>query len=347
MSKSNILLHEIEEQPSVIRNLLDYEMENIRSITRSFQGKFKYILIAARGSSDNAARYAQYLFGAYNKIQVALATPSLFTLYKRPPSLNEALVIGISQSGQSPDIIEVLKEAKKQGRPTLCITNEFNSKLTKTADEVIKLHARKEKAIAATKTYTASLVALALISCCLDNDPKRLKQLMMVPSWISQTINSLKNLISLTQRYRYMEHCVVIGRGFNYATAFEIALKLKELTKVFCEPYSSADFLHGPIATIGKGVPVIIVAPGGKVKRDIENILIKLRTLGAETIIISNNTPLLLKGRFLLPFPKSADEWLSPIIAIVPGQLFARQLAIEKSLNPDNPIGLTKVTETY
>jgi glucosamine--fructose-6-phosphate aminotransferase (isomerizing) len=212
---------------------------------------------------------------------------------------------------------------------------------------VIPLHAGKEKAIAATKTYTASLVALALFSCNLDKDPKRLKQLMMVPRWISQTINSLKNPISLTQRYRYMEHCVVIGRGFNYATAFEIALKIKELTKVFSEPYSSADFLHGPIATIDKGFPVIIIAPGGKVKRDIENILSKLIILGAETIIISNNTPLLSKSRFLLPFPKGTDEWLSPIIAIVPGQLFARQLAIEKSLNPDNPLGLTKVTETY
>jgi len=184
----DILISEIKEQPEVIHQLIAKETSNIQSIAEKVNGIFKYILIAARGTSDNAARYAQYVLGAFNRIQVALATPSLFTIYDSPPDLSEALVLGISQSGQSPDIISVLEEAKKQNRPTLCITNNPKSPLAATSDFVITLHAGSEKAVAATKTYTSSLISIALFSTALAKDNNRLNEISQLPEILNQVI---------------------------------------------------------------------------------------------------------------------------------------------------------------
>lgn len=342
-----ILKQEIEQQPGVIQDLLDNEYANIERITEKVKDSFDYIVIAARGTSDNAARYAQYLFGAHNQLPVALATPSLFTLYQEPPRLNGALAIGISQSGQSPDIVSVLAEAKRQGQPTLAIVNDIDSPLAATADYVLPLHAGKEKAVAATKTYTASLAALALFSALLQGNPDHLRELRLMPESMQTTISGLIPILDHVERYRYMDHCAVIGRGFNYSTAFEIALKIKELTRIITEPYSSADFRHGPIAIIDRGFPVIVVAPSGAVSEDLTDLVGNLKKLGSEMIMISDDPGLLDQSRFPLVIPRDIPEWLTPLIGILPGQLFAFRLTLEKGLNPDQPDGLTKITETY
>ena len=344
---NKILINEILEQPEIIENLILNEAKHLNKICTNLKGKFDYILIAARGSSDNAARYAQYLLGAHNHIQVALATPSLFTIYETPPALNHALVLGISQSGQSPDIVSVLETAQKQGRPTMCITNDESSPLANVSDFIIPLNAGKEKAIAATKTFTSSLSALALFSCILNNDKLRLQDLQRLPGKLSDTLNNSIDIIKQTSRYRYMEHCVVIGRGFDYSTAFEISLKIKELTRVISVPYSSADFRHGPIATVNQGFPIFVVAPSGEMFEHILDFAKKLLDLGAELIVISDNQEILNRGKVIFCLPKGIPEWLSPITSILPGQLFARQLAIEKGYDCDNPEGLSKVTETF
>jgi glucosamine--fructose-6-phosphate aminotransferase (isomerizing) len=341
-----ILDQEIHQQPTVIAELVEKEHINVAKITNELKGKFDYVVIAARGTSDNAARYAQYLFGAYNHLQVALATPSLFTLYESPPNLKNALVIGISQSGQSPDIISVLAEGKKQGCPTLAITNQVDSPLAKTAQYVIPLHAGAERAVAATKTYTASLAALALFSCLLPGRETRLKELDRVPHAIEKTFIAMEPSIQHVERYRYIQQCNVIGRGFNYSTAFEVALKVKELTRIVAEPYSSADFRHGPIATVNRGFPVILIAPLGAITTDLVDMANHLKQLGAEMLIISDEQQILSTANLLLPIPSGLPEWLTPLVAVVPGQLFAMCLTIEKGLNPDQPEGLTKVTET-
>lgn len=343
---TSILETEINEQPNVIATLLANERENVGYIAKELKGNFRYILIAARGTSDNAARYAQYLFGAHNKVQVALATPSLFTMYGAPPDLNEAFVIGVSQSGQSPDIVAVLAEAKEQGRPTLAITNVPSSPLAKTSHYVIPLHAGTERAVAATKTYTASLAALALFSCALEGNSPRFTELEKLPEVILKTFVDLQSPIQHVERYRYIEHTNVIGRGYNYSTAFEIALKIKELTSVIAEPYSSADFRHGPIATVTRGFPVIVIVPKGAITQDLSNLITQLKKLGAELLLISDDPQLLAQANLALPIPAGLPEWLTPMAAIVPGQLFAMRLTIEKGLNPDQPEGLTKVTET-
>ena len=341
-----LLLKEIYEQPIVIGNLLKYEKNNIQQIISQIKGRFNYIIIAARGTSDNAARYAQYLFGAHNDIQVALATPSLITLYKNPPNMSGALVLGISQSGQSPDIVAVLDEAQKQGRPTLSITNDLNSPLAKVSDYCIPLHIGKELATAATKSYTSSLVALALFSSILNFNKSYITELDKLPEQIHRTINLTLHQIRNVQRYRYIENVVVIGRGFNYSTAFEIALKVKELARVVAVAYSSADFRHGPIATIHSGFPLIIIAPSGATSMDFKEFMQKVGALGAELIVISNQKQFLKNSPLPFEIP-NITEWLTPILCVLPGQLFARQLAIEKRYDPDHPEGLTKVTETF
>ena len=342
-----ILFSEISEQPELIQKLIDSESSLIGKIGSEIRDRFKYIVIAARGTSDNAARYAQYVLGAFNNYQVALATPSLFTVYKKPPNLAEALVIGVSQSGQSPDIVSVLACAKEQGSPTICITNDIKSPLARTSEFVIPLHTGAEKAVAATKTYTASLAVFALLSIAFDKNVKREKELHALPEKLSGIIASALKVVKTTERYRYMEHCVVIGRGFNYSTAFEIALKVKELSRVVSVPYSSADFSHGPIATVRSGFPVIVVAPSGEMYPHIRGFMDKLLGMGAEIISISDKKEITSKSNLGFVIPSGIPEWLSPIAYILPGQLFARQLAIEKGLNIDKPDGLTKVTETF
>lgn len=341
-----ILEQEIHEQPKVVARLLEQETEPIRRLIAELRDRFHYVLIAARGTSDNAARYAQYLFGAQNRLQVALATPSLFTLYQKPPDLSGALVIGISQSGQSPDVVNVIKEGRRQGCPTLALTNDPGSPLSEAAQYIIPLRAGPEQAVAATKTYTASLTALALFSALLAEDSERLAQLQRIPDRITHTLVELASTLDRVERYRYMTHCVVIGRGYNYATAFEIALKIKELTRVVAEPYSPADFRHGPIAMVETGFPVLLIAPGGAVRADIEGLLAELRRLAAERLVISETTELLEQAHLAFALPADLPEWLTPLITVLPGQLFGLRLAEYKGLDPDQPVGLQKVTET-
>lgn len=344
---NDILSSEISEQPEIINNLIDSEFGNIKRFAAELDNKFKYIVIAARGTSDNAARYAQYVLGAYNNYQVGLATPSLFSIYENPPNLKDALVIGVSQSGQSPDIVSVLASAKMQGAPTLCITNDIDSPLAKTSEYIIPLHAGMEKAVAATKTYTASLSVFAMLSLAFNKNSDREKELHNLPAKLKKILASSEKIIKLTERYRYMDQCVVIGRGFNYSTAFEIALKIKELTRVISDPYSSADFSHGPIATIHSGFPVIVIAPSGKMFSHISEFIKNLSNRGAEIISISDNQEIISRSKLGFLLPSGISEWLSPIACVLPGQLFARQLAIEKGLNTDKPEGLKKITETF
>lgn len=341
------LLQEIMEQPAVLRQLIDLEYPRIREIARELHGhNFHTVLIAARGTSDNAATYAKYLFGSMNRLPVALAAPSLYTIYHTPPKLRDTLVIGISQSGMSPDIVAVIEEARRQGMPTLAITNTPESRLAQASWRVITCRAGEERSVAATKTYTAELMALALLSVALAEDEARLQQVKSIPDAVAATLELGEMIAARAERYRYMTHCVVIGRGYNYATAFELALKLKELTYVGTTPYSSADFLHGPIAVVEPGFPVLAIATQGRVLADMRQLLHELRARQAELLVISDDAPTLQHVQTPIHLPVPVEEWLSPITAIVPGQLLAYHLALAKGLDPQSPRGLRKVTET-
>jgi glucosamine--fructose-6-phosphate aminotransferase (isomerizing) len=340
---------EIFEQPLVLTRLLESETHGVREIASAVRARrVQYVLIAARGTSDNAARYGQYLLGAQNRLPVGLATPSLFSVYKQSPRLDQGLVVGISQSGRSPDIVAVLAEARQQGAPTLAVTNDPGSPLADEAEFVIPLHAGEEQAVAATKTYTAQLAALAMLSCTLDDDDSRLEALRQVPGMVQQVLDGHEQIAPAVERYRYMESCVVLGRGYNYATAFEIALKLKELTYIVAEPYSSADFRHGPVAIVERGFPAVVVAPQGAVYPDMLALARELAAPGraAELIVISEEDEPLGLARTPLRLPVALPEWLSPFTCVVPGQLLALHVTLAKGYDPDHPRGLKKVTET-
>ena len=338
---------EIEEQPGALGRLLREGRESAEQVAarvRAFGPRF--VVIAARGSSDNAARYAQYLFGAHNRLPVCLATPSLFTFYDAAPSLAGALVIGVSQSGQSPDIVAVVESGRRQGALTLAITNRPGSPLSLAAEHTLPLLAGEERAVAATKTYTAQLCALAMLSAAVEGASLRWAELDRVPGLVEQAIALNAAVDEKVARYRYAEHFAVVGRGFNYATAFEVALKMKETSYLVAEPYSPADLLHGPVAMIDRGFPVLLVAPSGRVLGDIGQLAGLLEGRSAELIAISDDPGILGRARVSLPLPGGMPEWVSPMVAVVPGQIWAVALARTRGLDPDQPRGLSKVTET-
>jgi glucosamine--fructose-6-phosphate aminotransferase (isomerizing) len=338
---------EIREQPDVLRRLLKEGRPNAEAIAarvRAFAPQF--VVIAARGSSDNAARYAQYLFGTHNQLAVCLAAPSLVTFYGASPSSAGALVIGVSQSGQSPDIVSVIEEGRRQGALTVAVTNRPESPLARAAEHTLPLLAGDERAIAATKTYTAQLCAFAMLSVAMRGEESGWAELGRVPGYVEQAIGLAVGMDARVARYRYADHFVVVGRGYNYATAYEVALKMTETSSLMVEPYSQADLLHGPMAMIDRGFPAVLVAPSGRVLSDLAEVAVRLDGRGAELVAISDDPAILGRARTQLPLPTGAPEWLSPMVAVVPGQLFAVALARTRGLDPDKPRGLSKVTET-
>jgi len=344
----SVLLSEIAEQPSVLEGLLAQGAPEVEAIAATIRARgIHHVVIAARGSSDNAARYAQYLFGAHNRLTVTLATPSLFTRYQTPPVMTGALVVGISQSGESPDLIAVVEEGRRQGCLTLAVTNVAGSPLTAAAEHTIVLRAGKERSIAATKTYTAQLAALAMLSTAISQNGEWRQQLARVPAFVAAAHEVDRDtVLAAAAALKDAGHGVVLGRGFNFATAFEAALKAKELAYVAVEPYSSADFQHGPIALIDTGFAAIFINAAGAVSSEVEDLLRTIVERGARPVVISNVTSSLALAAAPVPLPAEMPEWLSPIAAIVPGQLLAFHLSRLRGFDPDSPRGLKKVTKT-
>jgi glucosamine--fructose-6-phosphate aminotransferase (isomerizing) len=340
---------EIFEQPGRISALLQNQRKTVEDIARAIRKQdVHYVFLAARGTSDNAGRYANYLWGAQNGLPLALATPSLFTYYQKPPKLDGALVVGVSQSGKSPDIVSVLEEGRRQGCLTLAITNVPASPLARAADLVLDIQAGEEKAVAATKTFTTELMSIAMLSAALGEDRSQWRELARLGGWAEKVLKQDPAIARMAERYRFMRQCVVLGRGFNYATAFEWALKLKELTYTIAEPYSSADFQHGPIAMVEGGFPVLAVTPQGRVFDSMLEMLGRLRgQQAAELVVLSDDKRALSLAQSPIPLPAGIPEWLSPIVSILPAQLFAYHLTRAKGLDTEKPRSIGKVTETH
>jgi len=343
------LKSEIFEQPTVLQGLLESQRDAAIDMAQEIQGRgVRSVFLAARGSSDNAGLYAKYLFGVTNKLPVALAAPSLFTTYGSPPNLRGQLVLGISQSGQSPDIVSVVAEGRRQGALTLAITNDPDSPLARESELVLQTMAGPENAIAATKTYTSQLLSIALLSAAMSEDPDLMEQLQRVPALVEETLDLDERIQTATERYRYMSQCVVLGRGFNYATAYEWSLKLKELAYVVAAPYSSADFQHGPVAIVSHGFPVLAVAPRGAVFQDLMALLTRLvNEHQAELLVISNEPEALELAQTPLALPADLPEWLSPLVSIVPAQLFCFHLTRAMGYDTEAPRQLSKITRTW
>ncbi len=347
MTNDSYLHREITEQPAALARFFDGERTHITRVVENLRRReISYVLIAARGSSDSAATYAKYIFGARLHRVVALAAPSLHTVYGEPPDMSRALVIAISQSGESTDILAVLQHAQRQGVPTLAITNRDGSALARAADEVILLHAGEEKSIAATKTYTCSLAAMALLAALWSGEKMRVEELLALPEKLSAALQAEDAARALAGDMVELDEWSVIGRGFNYCTALELSLKLKELAYVRAEPYSPADFLHGPFALVDQTFRALVIAPSGQVYANVTEFAEKLKREGARLMAISDRAEFLQLAETGLILPPNIPEWLSPLVAVVPGQLFALHLAAAKGYDVDHPRRLTKITRT-
>jgi glucosamine--fructose-6-phosphate aminotransferase (isomerizing) len=342
------MLDEIRQQPEALARTLASERKTMESFRAAIARKTpRLVVLAARGTSDNAAQFGRYLIEITTGIPVSLAAPSIHTVYNAKVDYRDALVIGISQSGESTDTNVVLDKARKQGAMTVGITNEPKSAMADLAEYVFLVGAGKEKSVAATKTYTGQLMILYLVAHALGGRLK-FEDLETIPDLAASAVKLEGAVSELAGRYTYMNHAVVVGRGLNYANTFEFALKMMETCYVVAERFSSADFLHGPIAMVGPDFPVFLFAPTGPTSKSMREMLAKLTGLKAETVLITdqkNAAVAKLAGRSLV-VPASIPELFTPIPYIVPAQLFAASLAREKGLDPDKPRTLSKVTRT-
>jgi glucosamine--fructose-6-phosphate aminotransferase (isomerizing) len=339
------MLSELREGPAIVEGLLHGAVGQIDEVARAVRSRnVELAVIAARGTSDHAAIYAQYILGARNGMLVAPAAPSLVSLYGAPPCLESALVLGISQSGRSPDVVSVLAESRRQGALTVAITNDPESELAAAADHLVELEAGPEKAVAATKTYLAEIAVIAMLSAALSDDEASRRELAALPAALRSALELEPAIAPMALDWSRQSRCAVLARGFQYATAREWALKLKELAYVLADPYSGADFQHGPIALVGPGFPVLAVATTGPALDGMVELLERLKEVQARQLVMSDDERLSVFGDFL-PLP-AVPEWLSPLVAILPAQLFAYHLARARGLDTENPRNIKKVTLT-
>jgi glutamine---fructose-6-phosphate transaminase (isomerizing) len=332
---------EIRAQPDVVARLLEREAVALRALAAELRRRRpRYAVIAARGSSDNAARYAQHVLGRILRLPVVLATPSLHTLYDAPPRFIDAIVVGISQSGASPDVVSVVAEGARQGALTAAITNDPTSPLAATAAHVVDLGAGEERSVAATKTYTASLAAIAALAA--EGDPELTRDVARLPEALAAQLARAGDAAAAVDAAAGWERLTVVGRGAHYATAFEAALKVRELAGIVAEAYSPADLLHGPIATAGPGQPLLAIAPSGPTEGSMRELIAAARERGAHVAAIGHDPALGDPFLELVEVP----EWLGPAVAIVPAQLLAVGLAERRGVDVDAPFGLSKITLT-
>jgi len=349
------MLEEIREQPAALERTLAGAARPVAELRRRLEARRpKLIVLAARGTSDNAALFGRYLLEITTGIPVSLAAPSIFTLYRAELDLREALVVAISQSGESTDTNLVLERARALGALTVGITNNPRSTLARLPEHLFLVRAGKEKSVAATKTYTGQLLMLYLLAHALGA-AIRPDELRRLPAWTEAALRLEGEIRERAERYRFMRQTVVVGRALNYANAFEFALKLMETCYVVAERFSSADFLHGPIAMVGPSFPVFLFTPAGVTWPAMRQMIEKLAALEAETLVITDRTnpeasrlsrrAIVVPARLARPAPVPEDLY-TPIPYIVPAQLLAAHLAAEKGLDPDRPRTLTKVTQT-
>lgn len=337
---------EIGESPAVVERVLHSGVAPLRTLADQIRRiGIEAVVIAARGTSDHAATYAQYVLGARNNLAVGLATPSVQSLYGASPNVKRALVVGISQSGLSPDVVEVIANARRQGALTLAITNDLVSPLAKSAATVVALEAGPERAVAASKTYVAELAVIALFSELLRDD-EPVVDLRALPDALERAIDGEAAVKAVAQEQAALTECAVIARGYHYATAREWALKLKEIARVKADPYSAADFEHGPITLVEPAYQVLALAVRGPTLRGLRTLLARLRRDGARLLVASDDPKMRRTGEAAITLDPTVPEWLSPIVGIVPCQLFAYHLALSRGLDPDSPRRLHKVTLT-
>jgi glutamine---fructose-6-phosphate transaminase (isomerizing) len=340
------LAKEIAEQPRVLARLLAEGAVEARAIGRGLRDA-EHLTIAARGSSDNAATYGKYLFEGHAGLVTALAAPSLVTRYATPPAFARGAVIGISQSGAAPDVAAVLDAGRSAGARTIAITNVARSRVARSADAVLSVRAGPERSIAATKTYTATCLALALIaSSCAEARGRLPVPTAGLAEAVEEAVGLGREAARLAARIGRARSLVILARGLVYPMALEAALKVKELARIWTEPYSSADLAHGPIALLGTDTPAVVMSARGTVDRDARDLARRLHERGVRVHAITNDERLAEIADSAVFLRAAPHEAMAAIALVVVAQLLAAELARRRGLDPDRPAGLTKVTRT-
>jgi glucosamine--fructose-6-phosphate aminotransferase (isomerizing) len=342
------MLEETRQQPEALARTLEEASNAWKDLRRRFERQRpKLVVLVARGTSDNAAQFGRYLIEITTRIPVSLAAPSVVTLYHSALDLTDALVVGISQSGESTDTNAVLEDARSRGAVTLGITNEPSSAMARISEYALFARAEKEESVAATKTYACQLMALYLLACALGGNVED-EALRRLPDQVERALRLEDSIAEAAAGYASMTRAVTVGRGLNYANALEFGLKLMETCYVVAERFSAADLMHGPIAMVERAFPVFVFAPAGVTWPSISYVLDQVRALRAQTLVItdSTNAEAAARGSRVIQLPDAVEEIYTPIPYIVPAQLFAAHLAAIKGLDPDRPRTLQKVTLT-
>lgn len=338
------MLDEIGEQPAALEKTIQEEQETATRIGDLIRSRdIDLIVLVARGSSDNAALFGRYLLEVTTGIPVSLSAPSVFTLYNAKLRLGRALVIGVSQSGEGDDINFVLERAKASGAFTVAVTNEADSTMANLADETLRIHAGRERSVAATKTYTGQMLLFYMLAAAIGDTRIDYRR---IPAYADEVLKLAPEVRSVAERYAFLENCVVVGRGYNYGNAYELALKLMETCYVVAERFSSADFFHGPLAIVERRFPVIHFGPKGAARQGSIELLERLEELNADRFSITNDADVARLSTRSIMLPESIEELLSPIPFIVPAQMLAAYLAEVKGIDADAPRSLSKVTKT-
>ncbi|UVJ41455.1 SIS domain-containing protein [Arthrobacter sp. CJ23] len=335
---------EISEQPLVLARVLKEGLEAFRGMAAIIRkAKPRFVLLAARGTSDHAALYAKYLIEISMGLPVGLASPSTLTAYGATPALDGVLWLAVSQSGGSPDLVESTAAARRCGALTVALTNSPGSNLAQAAEHHLDILAGSETAVAATKSYTAQLLALwLLIDAWRGGTGTRAAGLQ---DWAASVLDD-DTVLDLAGRYRFADRIITTGRGYSYPTAREGALKLMETSYLPAQAFSGADLLHGPFAMIDAQHPVIAVVPEGIGGDAMRPVLERLSGRGAHVCIVGDPAAA-ASGGLVIPLPGGVPEELSPILQILPLQRLALALSVARGNDPDAPRGLLKVTETW
>jgi glucosamine--fructose-6-phosphate aminotransferase (isomerizing) len=340
---------EIGQIPGAVQRVLD-EPEQLTEVASAIgRANPRWIMIAGRGTSDHAAVYAQYLFETHLGLPTGLVKPSVTTVYGATLDWRGGMVLAISQSGQSPDVVAVVEAARRSGALTVAITNEPASPLAAAAQLDLRIHAGRELAVPATKTYVTELAVVAALTEAIRPTPALTGGLAALPGALRDTIARTRDWLTgpgatAVAAFAAADRALLVSRGFNLATALELALKLKETCGLFAEAYSTADFMHGPLVLARADVPTLAIRPDGLMGADVDATLAAVTARGGRTTLFGGSETVERPDALSLPHP--LPEALTPLLFVVPGQLLVEAVATERGVDPDAPDGLGKVTLT-
>jgi glucosamine--fructose-6-phosphate aminotransferase (isomerizing) len=345
-SPGELFLAEIREQPAALRRLLEHEDAFARVAAAARSRGASLVRMVGHGSSDNAASYGVYAFGLLPRWTALRDSITLTVHYGTDLDMTGSTAVALSQSGQTPDVVQYLALARERGAFTVALTNNPESDLATTADALLPLAAGPELAVAATKTYLNQVAALALLAAhAAGEGPRIATGIREAADRLEELIPELEHRVpAVALAFAFVGRMFVIGRGVEFGTAREIALKLLETCRVAAEPLTATDLAHGPVAALDELFPVWTIASHDETLPAVLEAADRVAQAGAALVASGSAADEVRGASHVLAVPRPAHPLLAPLLSVVPGQVFAWALARAKGLDPDAPRGLSKIT---